>query len=528
MLGADRSARETAIFAGAFAVLGVAVFAAHVRAGGFAYDDWGNYATIRYGPHTGLLGGISNFFAVVGYRPATAVYVPLIDYLFGLHAQLHLAWDVTLAIALSGCVFHALRLLGLDRGNAAVIAVLLLLWPFSDATRLYVDDGLITWAILLFAVGLLFALHGLTATGRRAVALHAAAVVFYVLSVLTYEMLFGPILLVGVVYRLRTSWRRAYRRWAVDVVAAALAILRFNSRGNRHPLQSFTGALAHLKLMWTEGLVLLGRSVFAGWSPSATAVLATVTGLVLTALVVQHRLPAASTERSAIRRWLAIAGGGALAIAAGYLMFVPAESFYSPAAVGVGNRTNGFAAVGYVIVVCAAINLVIVLLSRVVPGLRRVAWPLAVATSMLVGVGYVHQLDHDGANWASAFRAESGILGEVHRLLPRPPDGSTIYIYDHPVYWAPGIPVFATSWDFNGAVKASYRNGTLSGQPGITGARVACTPTQVVVGGFSPTDYGKAFAVDVKGRSVVALTDARACRELQRTYRTDPLYVTPG
>ncbi len=528
LAGTDRSAKEAAIFTGAFALLGLVVFAAYVHAGGFAYDDWGNYSIIRYGPHTGLLGGIENFSVSVGYRPGSAVYVPVIDDLLGLHAQLHAAWNLTLAVALSGCVFHVLRLLDFERRDAAVAAALLLLWPFSDVTRLYVDAGLVDWTILLFVVGLIFALHGLAATGRRAVALHAAAVVLYVLAVLTYEMLLGPILLVGLVYRLRTSWRPACQRWAVDVIAAALAVLRFNFRGNHHPLQSFTASLEHVRLIWTQGLVLLGRSVFARSNPSATAVLAVVIALVITALAVQRRLPPASAERSEIRRWLAVAGGGVLAVASGYLVFVPAESYYSPGALGVGNRTNGFAAVGYVIIVCAAINLVAILLSRLLPVRRRFVWPLALAASVLVAVGYVRQLDHDAANWDAAFRTSSSILDEVHRLLPRPPDGSTIYIYDHPVYWAPGIPVFAGSWDFNGAVKASYRNGTLSGQPGITGSHVMCTPTQIVVGGASPTDYGKSFAVDVKRQSMLAVTDAGACSALQREYRTGPAQVTSG
>lgn len=135
-----------------------------------------------------------------------------------------------LGVLTSAAFYGLLRALRLRRLDAGALAALALLFPASDSTRLWLGAGAVNLSILLVLLGALLALHGLRQPGKRAAVLHAGAVVLYLLGLMTYEAVAPAILVSGLLYRLRSPWRSALPRWAVDASAAVLVLAVVTSR----------------------------------------------------------------------------------------------------------------------------------------------------------------------------------------------------------------------------------------------------------------------------------------------------------
>jgi hypothetical protein len=141
-----------------------------------------------------------------------------------------------------------------------------------------------------------------------------------------------------------------------------------------------------------------------------------------------------------------------------------------------------------------------------------------VAAAVFLGWGYIDRVDADKANWDRAAQLESRFLDDLHRIVPRPPSGSTVYALGSPGYPAPGVPAFVSDWDLNGAIKISYDDGSLSAYPLLAGSGVtlACAADGVFPQGGSYgrgqlAPYGKALVVDVRSGVTRSITSARAC-----------------
>jgi hypothetical protein len=172
-------------------------------------------------------------------RPVQVLYWPLTQAAFGLDTGLHLAWALFTAVIMSASLYAVLRTLGLERMHSAAIAALVLIFPASDATRLWSAASIVNVGISLYLAGTLVALRALRHGGRRGVLVHAAAECLYVLSLLTYEVAAVAILLSILVYRRRAEWRRAAPRWLADVVATAVTLAIFTSNTFYEPRPLF-------------------------------------------------------------------------------------------------------------------------------------------------------------------------------------------------------------------------------------------------------------------------------------------------
>jgi hypothetical protein len=532
----DASWRETAVVGGLLLALGAATFGSHIRDGGFHYDDWANYAYSRYSPNGGLFGAFDVWFDLAGYRPGTALYVPLTHFVLDLHMGWHLAWAVALAAAMSACAYHALRILRVERLHAGVIAVLVLVFPYSDATRLWAVAGLTSFAVTLYLLGVICALQAFGSRGRRAMALHAGALALFLASVLTYELLAAPVALSILLYLVRVPWRTAIRPWLAHVGAVGLVLLFVSSRTNLHEVQSFQDQIEHARQIFDQSLTLLSQAVVPFGLPGRTAVLGLLAGIAACALLVCRLLPAAEEARGELRRWLLVAAGGVVAIAAGYALFVPADPYFSPGQLGIGNRVNGFAALGYVTTVYAMAMTAGWLVFRGLPRTRTWAAVLATTASVFIAVGYVDKVDRDKANWDRAFALEQDLLNTISSKVAEPPPGSMIYLFGHPAFYAPGVPVFAAQWDLDGAVKVHYRDPSLRGLPILAGMRLLCLRDGVTAqdqtvgyrGAKASVPYGRAFAVDAASRTALALDSRSACRAAERRFKPGPAELTRG
>ena len=348
------SLRETALFALLATLVAYSIYGLHVLNGGFILDDWAYAAEYEiHGRDLGFLGFADRLLndpgvlMSAGGRPVGALYFSGMYSVFGSNMALHIAYSVVLSITLSTLLFVVLRGLGLERVHAGVIAALVLVFPASDSIRFWPAAATSLAAISLYLAGLAVALAGLRRTGRRALVLHGCAALLYALSLLQYEIAAGFILLGGLLYALTSGWRRALPRWGVDIAVAVIGLLYLGTTTTRR-VASPSDVVDQLRLFQSEARTVLGQGGLQDGRPLVPLAGAAV--VLLVAFLVQARLTPADPSRAALRRWLAIAIAGGVAIGAGYVIFAGAEdSFYRPLREGIGNRTNGAAMIGYVI-----------------------------------------------------------------------------------------------------------------------------------------------------------------------------------
>ena len=190
------------------AILCALAYAPHVRHGGFYSDDWSNAAVTFHSTGGAGFGNVISTFADIGlYRPVLVMYVPLTYWAFGMDMAQHLAWAATLAFLAAGMLYGVLRTIEVPRIHAWVIAGLMIVYPWSDSTKLWPSGAQVTLSITLALAGLWIALAGLS---KRSWRWHACAAVLYLLSILAYEITLPLIAAAGVLYTARVGWRTAH------------------------------------------------------------------------------------------------------------------------------------------------------------------------------------------------------------------------------------------------------------------------------------------------------------------------------
>jgi hypothetical protein len=356
---------------------------------------------------------------------------------------------------------------------------------------------------------------------------HGGAVALYLLSMWTYEVTAGAIACSLLVYRLRSDWRTSCRRWAVDLVAVALT-LAFISSGTWNTPTSFAADIHQAKQIVIQAGSVLTQATFPFGTPRSAIVLGVLALVTVTGVLVWH-LPATSEEgRVYLRRWLLVALAGLVAIGAGYVMFVPAGSIYLPLRPGQFNRVNNLAAIGYVILVYSLGAVACSLVLRRFSGGRGWAALAPLVLAAVVAAGYAHQVRVDGTKWNLAAAIQNEILAKLHRALPHPPPGAVIYSLNHPLEAAPGIPVFAATWDLTGAVETQWHDPSLSAYPTIPGTTFVCGQASLAAnnannfykaaGAAQKAIYGSAFLFDFVSGRVARITDRADCLSQARRF----------
>jgi hypothetical protein len=485
--------------------------AAHVRYGGFYYDDWSVIALGRYPLHGGLLHGLWLYY---GQRPGQVLYYAALDESLGIHPELRLALAAATVTIEAVCLFALLRQLGMAARHGFAIAALALTFPFSDSVWLWGVLSLTSLAIAGSLLGIILALRALESSGRRAFALHTASLSLYLAGVLSYEIfaLAGP--LAGCLYVRAVGFRRARARWVIDVLAicAALAVARTVlpiDVATPSRTQSLAGMAAHAGLILRQGARLAGTAALPvpGISPwLGTGMLA---GVLLLALVRLWRSSGASSVPE-LARWLAIAAAGALVAVAAWGIYVPAPNHYSPSAAGTVNRVNAGAAIGVAILVYSCLVLLARMLTRIAHVPRSAAGLGATAAALALGAAYLKQAGADARAWDSAAADQQAVMRDMHAVLPRPPRGATVYVFDAPQTVGPGIPVLNTTLDLSTALRLSFSSPSLVGVPVAARASVSCGPHGPLGDGVAGA-YGNSYLVDAGARLAIRLTGPAQC-----------------
>jgi hypothetical protein len=487
------SRRELTIAFLALLALGAALFGPQVADGGFYWDDWQNAANVHVAGDPGLFASLDRgtLRPVFGYRPALTVMIVVEHWALGADKHLHLAMALLFGVLTAWALYLLLRNCGLAVLEAAAPAALLLVFPWTDSTRMWATASFDTLAVALYLLGLVLAVRGLRAVGRRRMLLVGGSLALYLVASWTYEVVTVAVLASVALYLCVAPRRDALRRFLLDfaVVAVALAVV---VTGTSRTPQSLGVQIDHAGTLASQSFSLLARALVPVGSPPGWVGATLLVGLCVWGWLRGER------------RWVAIAALGALLVAAGYALFVPAAPYYEPLAPGTTNRMNVLAAVGFAVVVYALARLLA----------RRPAW--AAALCVLIGAGYVLKVADDQSGWQRSARLQAQVL----RVLPDPGGQATFYTFHQPTFAAPGVPVFSLPFDLKAALRLKYGTHRLSAYPMAAGTVIHCAPDLVYPTGgtysrLHGARYGAALFVDVPRRRVMPVRSRAECLRLR-------------
>ena len=521
--GAPR-AGELVLAGALLACLAAAVFGSNVAHGGFYVDDRMFYSSyqVEHGFFSGI-GGILDSGSY-GFRPLLAVQMAVVYAVFGLHPEPHLVLSLVLAVVAALCFYALLRNLSVERLHAGLIASLALISPTADSTKLWPAVGHNNMAVALYFAGAAAAVAGFRSTGRRATVLQGMGLAFYAMSILTYETAAVAMLCSVVLYRLCVPWRRAVRRWLLDVaLVGALLILDGFLTDRTTPSLSDQVDVAKDVVRDAVSLVLSG-GVPHGPRYFLVPVLLLLLGAGISTVVWPgwREDPAI---RTAVRRWLVTAAVASVGIAAAYLMTVPGGDGLEPLLPGIGSRGNLLAVFGITTLLYSVLMLIGTLVLRSLDRWREASIAFALAIAVWIGIGYAVWIDDDKAAWAEAAQIQETDLDRLHAALPEVPAGSAIYsagTSDNAALggWLPGLKW----WDLYGAgrviwgpsVRALLIPAGTTWSCGPDGVHPNLSYSTQLGDHFYATDgqYGKSYVLDLKRGQPARIDDRAQCRRV--------------
>jgi hypothetical protein len=144
---------------------------------------------------------------------------------------------------------------------------------------------------------------------------------------------------------------------------------------------------------------------------------------------------------------------------------------------------------------------------------------IAVGLVLVIGGGYLARLGTDRGNWTRAASARYLLLRGLRREVPHLAPGTTLIAGGFPLFEEPGVPVFAASWDLNGAVQLLWHDDSLHAWPESKGT-LECGASGIGVTRISAgllARYGHTVLVNVAGGATAAIDSPAECRELAQS-----------
>ncbi len=508
--------RELPIAGLLLVVVTACVYSAIVIHGGLYADDWALGALWRFP----VLGHFTDFENVQAGRPVLGAYWFLNFTIIGLHAPVQHIVGLILGLLASILFYAVLRTLGVMRLLAWLLAALALLFPMSDATKLWINVSPGMLSVAFCCSGLLLMIHAFRASGRQALLLHAASICFYALSIMTYETaalviaISAPLLMGHQAPRRTLVWRST-----VDVIVVA-AILGFVTSGTGKVIHSGLGSMfTHGKAIASQGLLVFSQSLFPFYSVAEKrATLVVSLAIVGAGAWVYRALPSTSPDRALLGHALVLTFVGFYVAVAGWAILLPADMAYVPAAGGDATRINGAAAFGNVMIVVGLLLTCGVIVFRGFRGSVKLAGVSAAAVTVMIGLGYAYRVHEDVGKWDTANTIRTQLLAAVHKSLPKLQRGSHLYVTgytEEPYHY---IGSFYFPWDLTAAVQLTYDDGSLTAYPIETVADLHCGPTELTpwVGppqiAQPPALYGPSvYFISDQPRLVKVIANRRDC-----------------
>lgn len=494
--------------------MALAIYLPHILNGGWYVDDW--IVLARMHESSGLLDTFRSM-QEESFRPGLALSLSLLYEIGGTGHAGYLTIGALFA-AIQGWLFYlVLRTLRLGAAVAAIVAGIFIVLPVIDATRLWLSAFPTQVAGILYLLGVLVALYGVThASGRRAVAWHAGAAALYFCAALTYELIAGPIAVTVLLYAARSAWRPALKRWPADLASIGLALAILIPRG-----AADREAHTSISFIWDRATQTLtqAEAVFR-WLPPAHGVLGGQVGLALLLIGMLGAGIAIGRQDEAGRglaAWAKIAGVATVFSLAGLAMLLPADPYFVPRISGMGDRTGALAAFGAVMLLVALIVLALgglgVLLRR-----PRIGFVLAAILVLATGANLAARELRQQEPWAESWKLQKETLSGIDAALDgRLPRNTAVVSFGHTTFIEPAdVSVFAYSWDLRGALWEIYHRPEVAARP--WGAEAACDPDGLVFpdeveteAGARSFGYHRLIFVDAAARTATWVRSQIAC-----------------
>jgi hypothetical protein len=492
--------------------------------GGFLLDDW----DIAQGHRFGI--PVSH-----GLRFVYAAYQSGIYSLFGPDPiAAYLVSAALIAALLSVVLFVFLRAVGVGRCGAIAVAALSLASPLADSTRLWYNASEFQLAVILVLVGAMIALWGLELGGLKGVATHVLAMACYVLSLFSYEIVAGSVVIAGALYWRKSSWRAARWRWGADL-AAVVPCLVLIAANTPKPTSSVARALKHAAILAAQPVTLVGSLGVASRNgpytvlhallqPLTLFVLVAAVLVVVRAVALVRQLGPEDRRYAEVRRWLRFLVAGCIAVASAYVILIPSVG-YAPLSPGNNNRIN----------VAGAPALIFVIYTLLVLGsltvLRRDrahrAPLIALGASALLLIGYSTRLLSDERALRRSHDLQQTALNVLWSSVPSPPPRTVLFAFGLPAQTAPGVPVFGAPWDLTGAIRLHWDDPTLAAIPEGSITDLACTGTGIRPIGplYQPgvvIGYAASRLVDLRTGRNSEVFSTTSCRRLLPRFLSAP------
>lgn len=522
-----------AVFLGLTVVAGL-LYGSNAIHGGYISDAWTNRTQYIYAPHPGFFEGITQFLKEpnISVRPLLAFYLSFVNFAFGSHMGVLLTWMVATNVVMCALLYLLLRRLRMAAIDAAIVALLVLIFPAAAALRLWAAMVAAPVTISLVLVGFLLALKAFEIKNQRAsLALHGISILIFAASVLLYELALPVMLLSVLIYRLKVPWRPAIYKWLADcavLLTLALSVTRSSSSGFMQTEGG--GMIDHAREIYGQLHILLATKVLP-FSSSQWYIMLLLALIPVTGCVLYRLLPAENEMRSDLRRWLTVMAAGTIIVLVSYTIFVPAIDYYLPLRVGDGSRINAVPSIGWVLLFYGGARLIGVIVFRGVPDGRRLGLGLAVLACTFIAIGWIKVLKFESDSYIGAFREDLRVLNSIQAAIPNPVTGATIWTFGQPVLYAPEIPVFGNSWDMTSAVQLQYDNPTLHSYVGQLGTEFVCEregmkpagvylePEAALLG----SRYGTTYFINTTTGEYARIDSQVDCRRAASSFEPSPI-----
>lgn len=529
----------------AVVLVGIGVFGWYASNTGFFNDDWTTAATAH---GTTFQGHAAHAWEYYSHRPLYVPYIAALAEILGPHPTLYAWWALTLAVGASCVLYLAFREIGAGMPVALAVAVMALVFPFSNGTVLWHAASHMSLALALFLVGLVLARRAFLAEGRRTLVLHAVSLSLYAGSVLLFEICAGLIAGSALIYLYLVGPRRSLRRWVADLAVIG-PLLWFVTHGaaTAYDVQSGPGIVANIVTYGREASIILVRTLAPVGNDLASLVLVAL----MAALIVGARFsedPVATQflhDRSggdhAGARLLVL---GVMFLVLGYLPFVLGDvNAYAPLHEGGQNRVNAVSRVGYVTVAVGSWSLLARILGRAFTvvarrrgldlpgGLRRgsVVFALSVAVAFVASTGSTWS---DAAGWLRSWETQRNVLSVIDGQLSDERVVSGALVFGHAQNVDFGIPILGGPRDVTGALRLTLGRPELLAYSVFEGTQVRCGIDELVLHGNmldgERLAYGDTYAVDVHTERSVRLSSRESCLTVTASYTRGPVWENLG
>jgi hypothetical protein len=519
------------------AIVAAGVYGPQAIHGGFLSDAWTNRGLYVFSEAHGFFGRIGELLgrSNIAPRPLQAVYLVVLNGVFGAHVGWWLGWQLLTNVWMCLTLFLLLRRLSLSPLDAGAVALLVLVFPAASSVRFWLATIWAPLSIGLVCTGFLLALMGFEAqTRKRALLLHALSLGCFVGSLLLYEIALLIMLSSVLLYWVKAHWRPAVGRWMVDCVVLltiALTVTAANSSGH---METEVGVWGHGKAIADQTRILL-TTVILPFNSANWYILLLLALVPAGSLLAWRLLPEGDPAQAKLRKWLIVMAGGLWVVVLGYAIYAPGTDYYAPLGPGIADRVNVVPSIGWVLMLYAGFMLVAILVTRGLPRPTLAASALAATGCCLIAVGWLQYIHNYSAYYTRAYEEDLRVLATMKIALPNPRSDSTIWTFGQPVEVVPGVPIFGNTWDMTSSVQLTYQDPSISSYVAYPETGFKCEPRRMTPDGprwndslnsaeLARSRYGRTYFIDTNTGTVLRIDSPAQCRKASGEFVLSPEY----